>query len=156
VVPSAPSHRRSALPSPLSAWRPARLAGVTAPPPTWPVPPEQLPPATSGAGEPNLTCGGGRTFPASGLDAATGAEKAPGPEFDALRAGLAKFGSEFPGSADLAWRLAGHDATGAIFLARSEAPGAPGWVAIDVVADSGGWQPSGGGRVPVAPPSPAF
>ena len=121
-------------------------AGVTAPPPTWPVPPEQLPPATSGAAEPNLTCGGGRTFPASGLDAATGAEKAPGPEFDALRAGLAKFGSEFPGSADLAWRLAGHDATGAIFLARSEAPGAPGWVAIDVVADSGGWQPSGMGQ----------
>ena len=121
-------------------------AGVTAPPPTWPVPPEQLPPATSGAAEPNLTCGGGRTFPASGLDAATGAETAPGPEFDALRAGLAKFGSEFPGSASLTWRLAGHDATGAIFLARSEAPGAPAWVAIDVVADAGGWQPSGMGQ----------
>ena len=86
------------------------------------------------------------TFPASSLYAATGAERALGPEFDALRAGLAKFGSEFPGSASLTWRLAGHDATGAIFLARSEAPGATAWVAIDVVADAGGWQPSGMGQ----------
>lgn len=132
-------------------------AGVTAPPPTWPVAPELLPPATSGAAEPNITCAGGRTFPASGLGAATGAEKAPGPEFDALRAGLAKFGSEFPGSADLTWQLAGHDATGAIFLARTEAVGAPGWVVIEVVADSGVWLPRGMGQCnPSAVPSADF
>jgi hypothetical protein len=114
--------------------------GASLPVATWPVSPELLPSATSGTADANLTCGGGRTFPPSGLDAPTGAEKASGPEFDALRASLAKFGSEFPGSSDLTWRLAGHDATSAIFLAQTDSSGHPGWVSIDVVADSSGWQ----------------
>jgi hypothetical protein len=114
--------------------------GASLPVATWPVSPELLPSATSGTADANLTCGGGRTFPPSGLDAPTGAEKASGPEFDALRASLAKFGSEFPGSSDLTWRLAGRDATSAIFLARTESPGSPGWVSIDVVVAAGGWQ----------------
>lgn len=118
--------------------------GATIPVPTWPVPPELLPAATSGAADAKVTCGG-RPFPASGLEAPTGAEKASGPEFDALRAALAKFGSEFPGSSDWSWRLAGRDETGAIFLARTDALAPPGWEMIEVVAETTGWQPLGMG-----------
>lgn len=119
--------------------------GATFQVPTWPVPPEALPAATSGAPDAKLTCGG-RTFPSSGLETPTGAEKASGPAFDALRATLARFGSEFPGSSDWTWRLAGRDETGAIFLARTDALGPPGWVAIEVAAESSGWQPLGMGQ----------
>jgi hypothetical protein len=115
--------------------------GASDPGLTFPVSAEPLPSATSGTAEANLTCGGGRTFPRSGLDAPTGAENASGPEFDALRASLAKFGSEFPGSAGWTWRLAGRDATSAIFLARTNSSGQPGWVSIEVVNGPSGWQP---------------
>ena len=87
--------------------------------------PPQAPP------EALLTCGG-RTFPRSGLDARPGAATAAGPAFDALRAALAKFGAAFPGSATWPWRLAGQDDSGAIFLARTDALGPPGWVAVEV------------------------
>ena len=63
--------------------------GASAPLPTFPVSAEPLPSATSGSAAANLTCGGGRTFPRSGLDAPTGAGNASGPEFAALRASLA-------------------------------------------------------------------
>jgi hypothetical protein len=113
--------------------------------PTWPVSPEPLPAATSATGDVRLTCGG-RTFPASGLEAPTGAEKAPGPEFDALRATIARFGAEFPGSSSWTWRLAGRDDAGAIFLARTDDLGPPGWVSINVSAGASGWGPSGMGQ----------
>jgi hypothetical protein len=108
--------------------------------PTWPVSSEPLPMATSGLGDARATCGG-RTFPASGLDAPTGAEHDAGPEFDALRATLTQFGSEFPVSAGWTWRLAGRDDTGAVFLAQTDAMGPPGWVSIEVAADASGWKP---------------
>jgi hypothetical protein len=128
----------------------ASCAGPTGSPvPTWPVTPEQLPSPTSGSAAASLTCGD-RTFPATGLTAPTGAEKASGPEFDALRATLAKFGSEFPGSADWTWQLAGRDNTGAIFLARgTDDAGATTWASIEVSLDASGWKPDGmGGCVP--------
>jgi hypothetical protein len=108
--------------------------------PTWPVSPEVLPSATSAIGDAQLTCGG-RAFLAAGLAASPGAEKAAGPEFDALRAALAKFGAEFPGSAGLTWRLAGRDPSGAIFVARTDALGSPGWVSIELDVGTDGWQP---------------
>ena len=74
--------------------------------PTWPVSPELLPEATSAGTGARLTCGG-RTFPATGLDAPTGAEEASGPEFDALRASLAKFGPAFPGSSTFTAQILG-------------------------------------------------
>jgi hypothetical protein len=120
--------------------------GASAPLPTFPVSAEPLPSATSGSAAANLTCGGGRTFPRSGLDAPTGAGNASGPEFDALRASLAKFGSEFPGSAGWTWRLAGRNATDAIFLAWTNSSGQPGWVSIEVVNGADGWKPSGMGQ----------
>lgn len=107
--------------------------------PSWPFSPEVLTVATPGPTAPLVTCDG-RIFPASGLVAATGAERAAGPEFDALRATLAQFRSEFPGSADWTWRLAGRDDAGAIFLAR-DAADPPGWVSIEVSADASGWRP---------------
>ncbi len=107
--------------------------------PSWPVSAEPLPTATSGTGG-QVTCGG-RSFPRSGLTQPNGAEDASGPEFDALRASLAKFGSEFPGSSTWTWRLAGRDDTGAIFLARTDAFGSPGWVSTEVAADVTGWRP---------------
>lgn len=128
----------------------AACAGPKATPlPTWPVQPEQLPDPTSGSADASLTCGD-RTFPAAGLTAPTGAEKASGPEFDALRAALAKFGSEFPGSAGWTWQLAGRDDTGAIFLSRgTDAAGSTTWNSIEVSADASGWKPTGmGGCVP--------
>jgi hypothetical protein len=129
----------------------AACAGATAtatPLPTWPVQPDQLPDPTAGSADASLTCGD-RTFPAAGLTAPTGAEKAYGPEFDALRAALVKFGSEFPGSAGWTWQLAGSDDTGAIFLSRSDAAGSSTWNSIEVSADPGGWKPTGmGGCVP--------
>jgi hypothetical protein len=120
--------------------------GASDPGLTFPVSAEPLPSATSGTTEANLTCGGGRTFPRSGLDAPTGAENAAGPEFDALRASLAKFGSEFPGSAGWTWRLAGRNATDAIFLPSTNSSGQPGWVSIEVVNGADGWKPSGMGQ----------
>lgn len=118
----------------------AASPATTTPLPTWPVPPEQLPNPTSGSAEASLTCDG-RTFPAAGLNAPTGAEEASGPEFDALRATIAKFADAFPGSSDWTWRLAGRDDTGAIFLAQTDAMGPPGWVSIEVAADASGWKP---------------
>lgn len=130
----------------LAAFSLAACAGAsaTAPPlPTWPVQPEQLPDPTSGSAETILTCGN-RTFPSAGLAAPTGAEKASGPEFDALRAALAKFASEFPGSTGWTWQLAGRDDTGAVFLSRTDAAGS--WVSIEVSADASGWKPDGMGQ----------
>ena len=118
---------------------------ATAPIPTWPVPPELLPPATSGTTNARLTCGD-RTFPASGLNAPTGAEKTSGPEFDALRMTLAKFRSAFPSSSDWSWRLAGRDESGAIFLAQTDALGPSGWVSIEVTVGATGWQPRNMGQ----------
>lgn len=118
---------------------------ASAPIPTWPASPERLPPATAGGAEARLTCGG-RAFSASGLEAPTGAEKASGPEFDALRASLLRFADEFPGSSGWTWRLAGRDESGAIFLARIDAPGTPGWVSVDVAAGASGWEPQGMGQ----------
>ncbi len=108
---------------------------------TWPVPAEMLPAAITTSGDAPLTCGG-RTFPASVLHAPTGAERGVGPAFDALRASLAKFGPEIPGSEALTWRLAAIDSTGAIFLAPADALGSDGWLSVEVVADANGWQPS--------------
>jgi len=112
---------------------------------TWPVSPEPLPEATSGSAEAGLTCGG-RTFPASGLEAPTGAEKASGPEFDALRATLAKLASEFPGASGWSWRLAGRDASDATFLAQSNALEPPVWVSVEVTTGANGWQPGSMGQ----------
>ena len=119
--------------------------GTTDPFPTWPVPPEHLPNPTAGGAEASLTCDG-RPFPAAGLNAPTGAEKESGPEFDALRATIAKFADAFPGSSDWTWRLAGRDDTGATFLARTDALGPPDWVSIEVARDASGWQPLGMGQ----------
>ena len=115
--------------------------GASAPLATFPVSAAPLPSATSGTADATLTCGGGGTFPRSGLDAPTGAENAAGPEFDALRASLTKFGPEFPGSPAWTWRLAGGNATSAIFLARIDSSGQPGWVSIEVIDGAAGWQP---------------
>lgn len=104
------------------------------PVPTWPVPAEILPEAVRDAPDASLSCLG-RTFPMAGLHAADGAETAVGPEFDALRAALAKFGPEFPGSAQRTWRIAGRDATGALFLAAVDDD--PTWLAIEVTAAPG-------------------
>ncbi len=119
---------------------PAPSPSGPAPVPTWPVPAEVLPDATSSSPEALLTCGG-RTFPRAGLDAPTGAQGEQGPTFDALRAALVEFGAAFPGAPTWAWRLAGQDDTGAVFLARTDALGPPGWVAVEVTADASGWHP---------------
>lgn len=113
--------------------------------PTWPVPPELLPDAVSASGEIQVTCGG-RTFPAAGLDAPTGAEKASGPEFDALRQALTEFAAAFPGSSNWEWQLAGRDDSGATFVAKTDALGPPGWVSVDVEANADGWRPLGMGQ----------
>ncbi len=110
--------------------------------PTLPVLPEQLPAAIPGAGEQTLACSEVRTFPASALSAPTGAEKAVGPEYDALRTALADFGPEFAGSADWTWLLAGRDATGATFLSKTSADA---WTSIDVKLDATGWKAGGMG-----------
>jgi hypothetical protein len=95
--------------------------------------------ATPGIGERQVTCGG-RTFPASGLEAPPGAETASGPEFDALRAALATFASEFPRAADRTWRLAGRDASGTIFVALTDAVSAPRWLSVEASLQAGGWK----------------
>jgi hypothetical protein len=128
----------------------AACAGPTATQlPTWPVQPEELPAPTSGSADASLTCGD-RTFPAAGLTAPTGAEKAPGPEFDALRAAIARFGDNFPGSTTWTWQLAGRDGGGAIFLSKTtDDTGTTIWNSIEVSSDASGWKPTGmGGCVP--------
>lgn len=112
--------------------------------PTWPVPAEMLPAPTATAIT-TATCGG-RSFPVEGLDAPTGAELATGPEYDALRAAIERFGSEFPGSSTWTWRRAGIDALGAVFLATTDDLGAPGRMSIDVEVVDGTWQPAGMGQ----------
>ena len=111
--------------------------------PTWPVPPELLPPATSATGDARVTCGE-TSFPAAGLEAAPGAEKASGPEFDALRATIARFASEFPGSSTWTWRLASRDAARAVFMAHVD-PVDGRWVSVEVTAGASGWESSGMG-----------
>jgi hypothetical protein len=103
------------------------------------------PSIAAGSPGPQATCGG-RTFPASGLAAPTGAETASGPEYDALRATITKFAPEFPGAGSWSWQLAGEDDSGAIFLAKTEALGAPGWVYIEVDKGASGWQPGSIGQ----------
>ena len=120
-------------------------AGPATPWPTWPVSAEPLPAATTGSAVATVTCGG-RTFPAAGLSASTGAEHGSGPAFDALRAALVTFGPEFKGSETWTWRLAGLDAAGAIFLAQTDALGPPGWVSIEVKAGTPAWTPDGMGQ----------
>jgi hypothetical protein len=117
----------------------------TASPSGWPVVPEALPDATSPSADAGVTCGG-PTFPASALNAPTGAEQASGPEFDALRATLAATASEFPGADGWTWRVALNDATDAVFLAQTDAFGPGGWVAVELMAGSGGWQPGSIGQ----------
>ena len=112
--------------------------------PTGTLPSEVLPWAPAGA-DARLSCGG-RTFPISGLEAPTGAEAAIGPEFDALRATLTTFASEFPGSSEWTWRLADRDETGAIFVAEVDAQARPGWASIEVRADANGWGSGGMGQ----------
>lgn len=119
--------------------------GTNTPVRTWPVDPEPLPAATSKSAAALLTCAS-QAFPASGLDAPTGAEVQSGPEFDALRAGLVKFGSEFPGSETWSWRRAGGDATWTIFMADTGSLEPPRWVSIEVVDGPNGWQPEGMGQ----------
>lgn len=114
---------------------------VTVPGATWPVPREPLPAATSANADALLTCGGSE-FPAAGLKAPAGAEDASGPENDALRAALAKFGEMFQGSETWSWRLAGRDDKGAIFLAETDSGDDHPWVAIEVTTDASGWQPA--------------
>ena len=107
--------------------------------------PEPLPDATSASADAGLTCGG-PTFPASGLNAPTGAEKLSGPEFDALRATLAATASEFPGASDWSWRVALKDATDVVFLAQTDAFDPGGWVAVELTAGPNGWQPGSIGQ----------
>ena len=109
--------------------------------------PEVLPSPTTNTPDARLTCGGPRTFPPSALEAPVGAEKQAGPEFDALRAALARFGPAFMGSSGLTWQLAQRDATGAIFLARAGVvDDGPGWISIEVENGPAGWQPSSLGQ----------
>jgi len=42
--------------------------------------------------------------------------------------------------------LASRDATGAVFLAQTDALGPPGWVSIEVEADANGWTPRNMGQ----------
>lgn len=123
----------------------AQPAPATNPPSTGSAASEVLASPTSRMADARLTCGG-QTFPITGLDAPTGAEKASGPEFDALRATLAKFVSEFPGSNDWTWRLAGRDETGAIFVAEVDAQARPGWAYVAIPLGAGGWSPGGMGQ----------
>lgn len=120
-------------------------AGTSTPVQTWPVDSELLPEATSGSADARLTCDN-RPFPVEGLEAPTGAEAQTGPEFDALRAALMKFGSEFPGSETWSWRRAGGDATWAIFLADTGASEPPRWASVDIEYRPNGWQPQGMGQ----------
>lgn len=121
----------SSIPTPTATKASAPIATLSSVP---------APTATSGAADPRLTCGG-RSFPVTALDAPTGAEHAVGPEYDALRATLARDESEFPLFSEVPWQLASRDADGAIFLARRDPIGPPGWVSVEVVADANGWQP---------------
>jgi hypothetical protein len=118
--------------------------GSTAPS-SWPVSPEPLPDATSAGADAGLTCGG-PIFPVSGLSAQAGAEKASGPEFDALRATLVATANEFPGSSGWSWRLAFKDATDAVFLAQTDAFDPNGWVAVELTSGPNGWQPGSIGQ----------
>ena len=91
------------------------------------------------------------------MDATTGAESASGPAFDALRAAFIEFAQGFPRASGWSWRLAGQDDSGAIFLARTEALGPPGWVSVEVATDAGGWRPTSMGQcAPFVILSPEF
>jgi hypothetical protein len=108
---------------------------------TWPSAPERLPDPTLSSQDALLTCGG-RPFPSSSLEAPTGAENEPGPEFDALRWTIATFHEAFPESGTWTWQLAGRDDAEANFLSRpASGTGPPDWFWIEVTADGSGWKP---------------
>jgi hypothetical protein len=47
---------------------------------------------------------------------------------------------------DWPWRLAGGDATGAIFLAQTDALGPTGWVSVELTTGADGWKPGSMGQ----------
>ena len=127
---------------------------ATYPPlPTFPVPAEILGAAMSGPSSPTVTCGA-HGFPLEALDAPAGAEQQTGPEFDALRETLHKFGAEFPGAGAWTWRLVYRDEAHAEFVARVEDSDF-GWVHVPVSRDGAGWSGSSIGecdpKVVIAP-----
>lgn len=88
-----------------------------------------------------LTCGGPRTFPVASLDAPTGAEREQGPEYDALREAITRFG---PGG--LTWRMVARDEDGAMFLARVEGGiEVPPWAQLEMERVDEAWRSGGGG-----------
>ncbi|HEY7591348.1 MAG TPA: hypothetical protein VH723_10165, partial [Candidatus Limnocylindrales bacterium] len=118
----------------------AQMPGAQTPVNTWPSEPELLPPAVPPAANRQASCAG-PAFDAAVLDGPAGAEKRAGPEYDALRASIEMFGTEFPQARDLTWRLVARNEDLIAFLANVDAEF--GWLEIDVERAGPGWRPQG-------------
>lgn len=105
-------------------------------------PPELLPPPVLSA-DTRISCFSGPTFPASGLDAPTGAEHGSGPAYRALRAALKRYRHDRPESARWTWRMVGREPGWALFLPDIPFTENDRIVALEVVEDLAfGWTSS--------------
>ncbi len=90
--------------------------------------------------ETSLSCWGHTRFPFETLDGPAGAQDAIGPEFDALRAGVAAVSDDWPWIVDADWHLVDRTDHDAFFLARG---GHVGWVSAGVSDAFGSWTSTG-------------
>jgi hypothetical protein len=92
------------------------------------------------------TCGGGDVFPVAALAAPPGAEAGAGPQFDALRDGLARMAADEPGMLPSSgWRLVLREPTRYLFMADVSEGGAADWRHVEVALENGSWRWTGGG-----------
>jgi hypothetical protein len=94
-----------------------------------------------------VTCGY-HAYPGRGID---GPRVEPGDDSRrarALRDALRRYREEFPGADAIAWRMAGHDETGFLFLARDDRFAETGWLSIEAERRDGRWSASMGGCDP--------
>ncbi len=115
-----------------------------------------------------LTCGDDMVFAASMLATPPGAERGVGPQYEALRDGLALFAAEGGLVPTTGWRVVASNATRILFVADVPGAASPEWWSIGVELHDGRWEWAGGGtcnlRVVLGPgirpaewaPDPAF
>lgn len=86
-----------------------------------------------------VTCGS-RAYPGLGIDGPPVDPRADDPTSRALGDALERYRDAFPVAQDTAWRLAGVDEHGSLFLGRDERASDSGWVGVEVHEDEGRWR----------------
>jgi hypothetical protein len=95
-----------------------------------------------------LVACGYHAYPGLGIDGPRVEPGAGSRRARALRAALDTYREAFPGADGMAWRLAGRDESGFLFLARDDRFAESGWLSIEAERRDGRWSTSMGGCDP--------